>query len=306
MPKFGGLKRILLGRPLATAEEHHERLSKVFALPVFSADAISSTAYATEEILLALIAAGTAALVWSPLIALAVAALLAVVALSYQQTVRAYPNGGGSYAVSRANLGLAPGLIAAASLMVGYVATVAVSVSSGVAAITSAFPSLYPDRVLLCVGLVVLIALANLRGVRESGRIFAAPTYLFVLLCGGLVIVGLVRWLMGDLHAVEQQGVAGAQALSLFLILRAFAGGCAAMTGTEAISNAVPDFKPPESKNASQTLAFMAALLGFLLIGVTLLAQITKVQSRSRKTPCSARWPVWSTGTGASSTMPCR
>ena len=287
MPNFGGLKRILLGRPLATSEEHRERLSKKFALPVFSADAISSTAYATEEILLALIAAGTAALVWSPLIALAVAALLAIVALSYQQTVRAYPNGGGSYAVSRANLGLAPGLIAAASLMVGYIATVAVSVSSGVAAITSAFPSLYPDRVLICVGLVILIALANLRGVRESGRIFAVPTYLFVLLCGGLVVVGFIRWLMGDLHAVEQQGVAGTQALTMFLILRAFAGGCAAMTGTEAISNAVPDFRPPESKNASQTLGIMAGLLSFLLIGVTVLAQITKVHAQPQDTVLS-------------------
>ncbi len=157
-------------------------MPKFYALPVFSADAISSTAYATEEILLALIAAGSAALVWSPYVALAVAGLLAIVALSYQQTVRAYPNGGGSYVGEPGRTwGWRPGLIAAASLMVGYVATVAVSVSSGVAAITSAFPSLYDQRVWICVGLVVLMALANLRGVRESGRIFAAPTYLFVL-----------------------------------------------------------------------------------------------------------------------------
>jgi amino acid transporter len=274
---MGTLKRVLLGRPLATAEEHQERLSKKYALPVFSADAISSTAYATEEIIIALMAAGSAALVWSPYVALAVAGLLAIVALSYQQTVRAYPNGGGSYVVSRVNLGLAPGLIAAASLMVGYLATVAVSVSSGVAAITSAFPSLYEERVWICVGLVILIAVANLRGVRESGRIFAAPTYLFVLLCGGLVVVGFIRWATGDLHAVPAQGVEATQALTLFLILRAFAGGCAAMTGTEAIANAVPDFRPPESKNASQTLGIMAALLGFLLLGVTVLAKLTKV-----------------------------
>ncbi|OFW60399.1 MAG: hypothetical protein A2133_02745 [Actinobacteria bacterium RBG_16_64_13] len=287
MSRYGTLKRVLLGRQLATSEEQHERLSKKFALPVFSADAISSTAYATEEILLALIAAGTAALVWSPAVALAVAGLLAIVALSYQQTVRAYPNGGGSYIVSRVNLGLTPGLVAAASLMVGYVATVAVSVSSGVAAITSAFPSLYPDRLLICIGLVILIALANLRGVRESGRIFAAPTYLFVLLCGGLVLVGFVRWLMGDLHAVQGEGVAGAQALTAFLVLRAFAGGCAAMTGTEAIANAVPDFRPPESKNASRTLAIMAGLLGFLLLGVTLLAQVTGVIAKPEDTVLS-------------------
>ncbi len=278
MARLDTFKRVLLGRPLATAEEHHERLPKFYALPVFSADAISSTAYATEEILLALIAAGTAALVWSPLIALAVAGLLAIVALSYRQTVHAYPNGGGSYQVSRSNLGLAPGMIAAASLMVGYVATVAVSVSSGVAAITSAFPSLYGQRVWLCIGLVVLMAVANLRGVRESGRIFAAPTYLFVLLCGGLVVAGLVRWAMGDLPSVSAQGpIQSGQALTAFLILRAFAGGCAAMTGTEAIANAVPDFRAPESKNAAQTLAIMAGLLGFLLMGVTILAQVTDV-----------------------------
>jgi amino acid transporter len=282
------IKRVLLGRPLATAEEHQERLPKKFALPVFSADAISSTAYATEEILLALIAAGTAALVWSPLIALAVAGLLAIVALSYRQTVHAYPNGGGSYQVSRSNLGLAPGLVAAASLMVGYVATVAVSVSSGVAAITSAFPGLYEHRIWLCIGLVVLMAIANLRGVRESGRIFAAPTYLFVLLCGGLVLAGFVRWLLGDLPSVSgTHSVESAQALAAFLVLRAFAGGCVAMTGTEAIANAVPDFKPPESKNAAQTLAIMAALLGFLLLGVTLLGQATGVIPKEEDTVLS-------------------
>ncbi len=275
MSEFGPtIKRVLLGAPIATAEERHERLSKKFALPVFSADAISSTAYATEEILLALLAAGTAAFVWSMPVAIAVALLLAIVAVSYRQTVHAYPNGGGSYVVSRANLGLAPGLVAAASLMVGYVATVTVSAASGVAAIASAFPALNPYRLPICVALVILVALANLRGVRESGRLFAAPTYAFVLLCGALVVVGLVRWLMGDLEAVQDIQKEATQDLTLFLILRAFAGGCAAMTGTEAIANAVPDFKPPESKNAAQTLAIMAAVLAFLLLGVTGLSQI--------------------------------
>jgi len=255
----------------------------MFALPVFSADAISSTAYATEEILLALIAVGSAALVWSPLIALAVAGLLAIVALSYRQTVHAYPNGGGSYQVSRTNLGLTPGMVAAASLMVGYVATVAVSISSGVAAITSAFPGAFPYRVWICIGMVVLMAVANLRGVRESGRIFAAPTYLFVLLCIGLVVAGFIRWLLGDLPAITpEQSLEtvsqGAKALTAFIVLRAFASGCVAMTGTEAIANAVPDFREPVSKNAAQTLAIMAGLLGFLLLGVTLLAQVLKVQ----------------------------
>ena len=201
--------------------------------------------------------------------------------------MHAYPNGGGSYVVSRVNLGLAPGLIAAASLMVGYIATVAVSVSSGVAAITSAFPALYDYRVWICVALVVLMALANLRGVRESGRIFAVPTYLFVLLCGGMVIVGLVRWLMGDLPVATNANVTATHSLTAFLVLRAFAGGCAAMTGTEAIANAVPDFKPPESRHAAQTLGIMAALLGFLLLGVTLLAKFTGVMSVPKDTVLS-------------------
>jgi amino acid transporter len=247
-----------------------ERLSKTLAVPVFSADAISSTAYATEEILLALMLAGTMALQNSVYISLAVAGLLAIVALSYQQTVHAYPGGGGSYIVSRENLGLAPGLVAAASLMVDYVMTVAVSTASGVAAVTSAFPSLYKWRVVVCVGVIVFVAIANLRGVRESGK--------FVLLCGGLVVVGMVRWGLGDLSPVAHHGtVEATQGLTLFLILRAFSGGCSAMTGTEAISNAVPAFKPPESRNAGLTLGIMASILAFLLVGVTALAQILHV-----------------------------
>ena len=288
MSSFEIVKRALLGRPLATSEQQQERLSKKLALPVFSADAISSTAYATEEILLALILAGSAALSFSLPVALAVSALLVIVALSYRQTVRAYPSGGGSYVVSRENLGLAPGLTAAASLMVGYVATVAVSAASGVAAITSAFPALYEYRLIICVAFVVFVALANLRGVRESGRIFAVPTYAFMVLCGGLVVVGLIRWMMGDLRPIEHvSGIPGTQELTLFLILRAFAGGCAAMTGTEAISNAVPAFAPPESKNAAATLGIMAAVLGFLLIGVTGLSQIIHIVPRTGDTVLS-------------------
>jgi amino acid transporter len=281
------IKRVLLGRPIATAEEMHERLPKKFALPVFASDAISSTAYATEEILLALVLAGTAALRLSFPIAVGVALLLIIVALSYQQTVHAYPSGGGSYLVSRENLGLTPGMVAAASLMVDYVMTVAVSTASGVAAITTAFPELGGQRVIICVALICLVTLANLRGVRESGRLFAIPTYLFVLLCGGLVIVGLVRWAMGDLTPYPPSG-GSADTLTGFalawIVLRAFAGGCSAMTGTEAISNAVPAFKPPESKNASTTLALMAGTLGFLLLGVTALAQILKVTSAEGNT----------------------
>ncbi|MCE5252946.1 MAG: APC family permease [Actinomycetia bacterium] len=273
------IKRALLGRPVATAEEMEERLPKKLALPVFASDAISSTAYATEEILLALVLAGSAAASFSIYVAIAVVVLLVFVALSYQQTVHAYPNGGGSYVVSRENLGLFPGMLAAGSLMVDYVMTVAVSVASGVAAIDAAFPALEAHRVWICIGLIVLVTIANLRGVRESGRFFSIPTYAFVLLCGGLVIVGLIRWRMGDLEL--RPVPAGTTALEgaalLWIVLRAFSGGCSAMTGTEAISNAVPAFKPPESKNASITLGVMAAILAFLLLGVTALSQILHI-----------------------------
>ena len=281
------IKRVLLGRPVATAEEMEERLPKKFALPVFASDAISSTAYATEEILLALVLAGAAAISLSIYVALAVVVLLVFVALSYQQTVRAYPSGGGSYVVTRENLGLLPGMVAAASLLVDYVMTVAVSVASGVAAILTAFPSLagetaiHPDRnrVLICIGLIVLVTIANLRGLRESGRLFTVPTYAFVLLCGGLVVVGLVRWIAGDLHpqpvGSTEMSIQGLGLL--WIVLRAFSGGCSAMTGTEAISNAVPAFKPPESRNASITLGIMASILAFLLLGVTILAQALKL-----------------------------
>ena len=221
--------------------------------------------------------AGSVALRYSVYISLAVAALLAIVALSYMQTVHAYPSGGGSYIVSRENLGLASGLVAAASLMIDYVMTVAVSTAAGVAAVYSAVPSLCNYRVYICVGVILLVALANLRGVRESGTLFAVPTYLFVLLCGGLIIVGIVRWLLGDLPPLTHAPFPAVQDLTFFLILRAFAGGCSAMTGTEAISNAVPVFKAPESRNAAITLGIMASVLAFLLIGVTGLSQILHV-----------------------------
>lgn len=273
------IKRIVLGRPMATAEELQERLPKKFALPVFASDALSSTAYATEEILLALVLAGAVAASMSFGIAVAVVVLLAFVALSYQQTVHAYPNGGGSYVVSRENLGLFPGLVSAGSLMVDYVMTVAVSVASGVAAIISAFPEVGPYRIWVCVGIIILVAVLNLRGVSESARFFAFPTYLFVILCGGLVIVGLVRWATGGLHAVSApEGTTTVQgAALLWIVLRGFSGGCSAMTGTEAISNAVPAFKKPESRNASITLGIMAAVLAFLLLGVTGLTQVLHI-----------------------------
>ncbi len=279
MSRGSGVKRAVLGRPLATDQEMQERLPKKFALPVFASDAISSTAYATEEILLALVLAGVAAVTLSIYVAIAVVVLLVFVALSYQQTIHAYPNGGGSYVVSRENLGLWPGMVAAASLLVDYVMTVAVSVAAGVAAISAAFPALTQYRVWICVALIILVAVANLRGVRESGRFFAIPTFAFILLCGGLVVVGFVRWIAGDLQPLAAvEGDPSLQGLALmWVVLRAFAGGCSAMTGTEAISNAVPAFKPPESKNASVTLGIMAGVLAFLLLGVTALAQVLHV-----------------------------
>jgi amino acid transporter len=280
------MKRILLGRPLATAQEMQERLSKKFALPVFASDAISSTAYATEEILLALVLAGAAAASMSFGISIAVVVLLVFVALSYQQTVYAYPGGGGSYVVTRENLGLFPGMVAASSLMIDYVMTVAVSVASGVAAIVSAFPGIAPYRIWVCVGLIVLVTIANLRGVSESAKFFAFPTYLFIVLCGGLVVVGVIRWVSGDLHPVpvgaETSSIQGVALL--WIVLRAFSGGCSAMTGTEAISNAVPAFKRPESRNASFTLGIMAAILAFLLLGVTGLSQWLHIMPEHNQT----------------------
>jgi amino acid transporter len=269
-------KRALLGKPIPTDKEHTTRLSKLIALPVFASDAISSTAYATEEILLVLGAAGAAALTWSLPIALAVAGLLAIVALSYEQTVHAYPNGGGSYIVGSENLGMIPGLTAGAALLVDYVMTVAVSVASGVAALTSAFPQLYQYRIEISLFFVLFVALANLRGLRESGVLFSVPTYSFILLCGGMIVVGLVRhYFLGGLPpAIAHTNLAVTKTLTLWLVLRAFAGGCSAMTGTEAISNGVPAFKKPESRNAGITLGIMAGTLGTLLIGVTWLARV--------------------------------
>jgi amino acid transporter len=275
---FSLLKRTLIGRPLATEQEIHQRLPKKIALAVFSSDAISSTAYATEEILIALVLAGSLMATRYVLpVAAAVAFLLVIVALSYEQTVHAYPSGGGSYIVASDNLGRYPGLVAAASLLTDYVMTVAVSVASGVAAIIAAFPELLPYRVALAVVVVALIAAANLRGLRESGRLFAVPTYAFILLCGGAIVVGVIRWMTGSLHPIPIENLPGTQELTIFLILRAFAGGCSAMTGTEAISNGVPAFKPPESRNAGITLGVMAGTLAFLFLGISLLTSVLHV-----------------------------
>lgn len=277
------VKRLLVGRPLATTEQEHQRISKKVALAVFSSDAISSTAYATEEILfVTAVGASSLALGLDTLvpIAIAVALLLTMVAFSYRQTIFAYPNGGGSYVVSRENLGEMPSLVAGASLLVDYTLTVAVSISAGVAAIISIpeFESLEEHRVLLGLVLITIITLANLRGVKESGALFSLPTYLYIVVLGGLVVYGLYRVFLGNdpghvpLDDPGWHGAVTGGSLSLFLVLKGFSSGAVALSGVEAISNGVPAFRRPESKNAATTLVWMALILGVLFFGVSLLA----------------------------------
>lgn len=264
------LRRALIGTPLPSADILHERLSKIQALAIFSSEALSSVAYATEEILMVLVVAGTAALDISMPIALTIVALLAIVATSYYQTIHGYPSGGGAYIVAHENLGVWPGLTAAAALLIDYVLTVAVSITAGVAAFASAFPVLIPYRVELCLLAIALIAWANLRGVRESGTLFAVPTYGFLLTLLTLIAVGLIRWLGGTLPQAPAEALTatgeGAEALTLFLVLRAFSSGCTALTGVEAISNGIPAFRKPEAKNAGQTLVAMTLLLGIMFL----------------------------------------
>jgi amino acid transporter len=281
------LKRWLVGPPMPLAQARHERLRKRVALAVFSSDALSSVAYATEEILLILVLAGSAAAHLDIPIALSIGALLAIVAISYQQTIHAYPSGGGSYIVARANLGTVPGLIAGAALLVDYVLTVAVSVAAGVAAVTSAVPALAAHKVVLGVGCVAAIALANIRGVRESGRVFAIPTYFFIASFGVLLLGGLFRLATGSLEPTPVPPVPGVEALTWFLVLRAFASGCTAMTGIEAISNGIPAFRPPESRNAAITLGWMAVILATFFVGVTVLASFLGVLPAENETVVS-------------------
>jgi len=266
------LKRRILGTPLPTAQSRHERLDKTTALAVFASDALSSVAYATEEILLVLVLAGTAALSYSLPIGLAISALIAIVVSSYRQTIGAYPQGGGAYIVTKDNLGLYPALVAAAALLIDYVLTVAVSVAAGVAAVTSAFPFLFRYRVLLSVAAVVLIAIANLRGIRESGKIFAAPTYLFIVSVFSLVMYGAAGALFDFLpEAPYGPHPPGLEGVGLFLVLRAFAAGCTALTGVEAVSDGVPAFKAPEAYNARIVLLSLGAILITLFLGITYL-----------------------------------
>jgi amino acid transporter len=270
------LKRLLVGLPLKTAQAVHERLSKRLALAVFSSDALSSVAYATEEILLVLVLAGTAAVSASIPISLMIILLLTILTLSYQQIIYEYPAGGGAYIVAKDNLGELPGLTAGAALMIDYVLTVSVSVAAGIAALTSAMPSLLPHRVVLGVFAILLVLMINLRGVRESGRIFAVPTYLFIGTIALMLVVGFAQVLRGEPVQVLGQNAAATattmEGLTLFLLLRAFSSGCTALTGVEVISNGVSAFKPPEPRNAAFTLVGMAVILGTLFIGISALA----------------------------------
>src|SRR5882672_4896536 len=262
--RLSRLKRVFVGTPLPTAQSRHERLGRATALAVFASDALSSVAYATEEILLVLVQAGTVALSYSIPISIAITVLIAIVVSSYRQTIHAYPQGGGAYIVSKDNLGVPAGLVAGAALLIDYVLTVAVSVAAGVAALTSAVPTLFPYRPGLCVAAVVAIALANLRGIRESGKLFAAPTYLFIASLGGLI----------DFlpEAPYQRHPPGLEGVGLVLVLRAFSSGCTALTGVEAVSDGVPAFKPPEAHNARIVLTWLGVILIVLFLGITFLA----------------------------------
>jgi amino acid transporter len=270
-------RRRLFGHPLQSEEEITQRLPKWKALPVFSSDVMSSVAYATEASLFTLLGVGTLAFGWLLPISLAIVGVLALVTLSYRQTIRAYPNGGGSYIVARANLGVLPGLIAAAALLTDYVLTVAVSVSSGVQALYSLFPPLLPVAVPLIVLFILLVMAVNLRGIRESGTIFAAPTYIFLGSALLMIGAGVLRTVLG--HPPEVTGVIPAQVpaetFGVLLLMRAFADGCSAMTGTEAVANGVPAFKPPEWKNAQTTMLVMSVLLATMFLGTSFLAHVS-------------------------------
>ncbi len=267
------LKRLLVGAPMPLAQARHERLGKAVALAVFASDPLSSVAYATEEILLVLVLAGRAALSYSLPVALGIAALLAVVVVSYRQTVAAYAQGGGAYLVAKDNLGVFPALTAAAALLTDYVLTVSVSVAAGIAALTSAFPGLGPHRVTLCVLAIAGIALGNLRGVRESGRLFAAPTYFFVVSILGMIGYGLIGTVFALLpEAPYEPHPPGLEGVGLFLLLRSYAAGCTALTGVEAVSNGVPALRPPEGRNAQTVMTWLGVISIAMFLGITYLA----------------------------------
>lgn len=265
------IRRLLIGSPIATAHQHHELIPKWKALALLSADALSSIAYATEEIIIPLSLSGIAlATTWSFPIALGILALMIIVTLSYRQTISAYPNGGGAYIVAKENLGAGAGLVAGASLLIDYILTVAVSVSAGVENLVSAFPQLAGVQIFFCVWIIILLMILSLRGVSDSATIFAIPTYLFVFSIFALIITGLIRGPQSGFsphHIIEQN----LPEIGLILILRAFSSGCTALTGIEAISNGIPLFRHPQTKNASKTLMMMSLILASMFAGISYL-----------------------------------
>jgi len=279
-----------VGPALKTAQAAHERLSKRLALAVFSSNALSSIAYATEEILLVLVLAGPGVLGWSIPVSLSIVCLVTILTISYRQIIYEYPQGGGAYTVSKSNLGEWPALLAAAALMIDYVLTVAVSVAAGVAAITSAMPPLFPYRESLGLLGVVVLVIINLRGAREAGRIFAIPTYLAIGVIGLMIVVGLAQVLLGRASTVSPGGPVSTgtmETLTFFLLLRAFASGCTAVTGMEVISNGVAAFKRAESRNAALTMVGMSAILGTLFMGISMLAYAYGIIPREDETVVS-------------------
>lgn len=287
---LGQVKRLVVGAPIPSHLAHHERLSKVTGLAILSSDPLSSVAYATEEILRVLMIGGAAALWMVTPIGAIIATMLAVVVFSYRQTIHAYPSGGGAYIVAKENLGRTPSLIAAAALLIDYVLTVSVSIAAGVAAITSALPQWNLNPVELSLAFVVILMFGNLRGIRESGRLFAAPTYFFIASILSMLAVGAWRYFTGTLeplpHATALPGSSMGM-LATFTLLTAFSNGCTAMTGVEAVSNGVPAFRPPESRNAAATLVVMAVLSITMFMGITLLAHAYDIVPRETETVVS-------------------
>ncbi|GAA4726980.1 APC family permease [Brevibacillus fulvus] len=281
------LKRLLIGRPMKSTALAEEKLTKLKALAVLSSDALSSVAYGTEQILIVLMTVGFAALWYSIPISIAVLGLLLILILSYRQTIYTYPSGGGAYIVAKENLGLPFGLVAGGSLLVDYILTVAVSASAGTDAITSAFPALHDHRVLVAVLIIALLTLLNLRGVTESASILAIPVYLFVIAIIFLIISGLYQLATGAVPISGPRYGVPVGGISLFLLLKAFSSGCSALTGVEAVSNAIPNFKAPAEKNAAKTLMLMGGILGALFIGISLLAYWYGISPNPKETVVS-------------------
>jgi amino acid transporter len=278
------LKRWLVGDPLKSTQLAHERLSKTIALAILSSNSISSVAYATEEILLVLVLAGTAAVAWSIPVSFAILFLIVVLTISYRQIIYEYPEGGGAYVVARSNLGQQPALIGAAALMIDYVLTVAVSTAAGIAALTSAVPSLFEHRVALGLAAIIFMVVVNLRGVRESGKFFAVPTFFGVGMIGVMVGIGIIQAFFGQGVSLSPDHRTAVEDLTLFLIIRSVAAGCTAVTGMEVVSNSVKAFRPPESKNASGTMIWMSLILASLFMGITFLASHGGIQPKTDET----------------------